>query len=153
MRQGFTLVELLVVVAVLLLIAGAAIPIYGNLQVSSQLQESSAQLIATLRTAHVQSVARLNNANHGVYFEINPGADHYILYQGTSYAARDASYDRTTTLDEGITLAASLTGSSTDVNFSLGIGTPSATGTLTLTHAVSGIKTIVINSFSMVDGN
>ena len=79
--KGFTLVELLVVIALTLIIAAAAIPIYGNLQVSSQLNENTSQIIQALRTARERSLAGFNNEAHSVEFQ----SDRYILSPGSDY--------------------------------------------------------------------
>lgn len=150
--KGFTLIELLIVIGIVLISVAAVAPIYGNLQVSSQLNEDSSQLIQTLRLARERSMARLNNTQHGVYFEVNtPGQDKYILYQGVSYDSRNSSYDREVVLDEVLNF--SLPGGVTEyeINFSKGLGVPNATGTITLTHDVSGTRFIVTNSFGMVE--
>jgi prepilin-type N-terminal cleavage/methylation domain-containing protein len=150
--KGFTIIELLIVITITLILAAASVPIYGNLQVSAQLNENSAQIIQALRTAREYSVAGFNNVQHGVFFEINPDSDdRYILYQGSTYATRNSSYDRAVTLDSSLTLSTSLTGGANEVNFSKGLGTPIQIGTITLTHDASGSKVIVVNSFGMVE--
>jgi len=94
----------------------------------------------------------LNNSSHGVYFEINTGsADRFILYQGGSYAGRDTTYDRPTTLDNVLSLSTIISGN--EVNFSKGLGVPNATGTVILTHDVTGSKTMSINDFGIVEEN
>jgi prepilin-type N-terminal cleavage/methylation domain-containing protein len=144
---GFTLVELLIVIAITLIIGVASIPIYGNLQVSGQLNENSSQIIQTIRTAQSRSIARVNGAQHGIQF----GNTNYTLYQGASYATRDTNLDRTVSLDTALAISTSLSGGSTDINFSKGFGVPSATGTVTLSHDVGGPRTITINDVGMVE--
>lgn len=147
--RGFTLIEFIVVIGITLLLVAAISPLYSTLQ-SSQLNESSAQIAQTLRMARERSVARVNNSSHGVFFEINAeGDDRFILYQGVSYGARDTSYDRATTLDSSLSISTTISGN--DVNFSKGLGVPNNTGTVTLTHDVSGTRTTTINSFGMVE--
>ncbi|MDA2922332.1 DNRLRE domain-containing protein [Patescibacteria group bacterium AH-259-L07] len=147
--KSFTLIELLIVIAIIVIVVAAAIPLYGNWQVTSQLNENAAQIIQTLRTARERSVSRVNNSSHGVYFDINPSADDaYILYQGSSYAARNSSYDRIITLESTLSLSTTL--SAMQVNFSQGLGNPNTIGALTLTHDGGGSRVIGINSIGQV---
>jgi len=147
--RAFTLVELLIVIGITIIFAVAAIPIYGNLQVSSQLNDAETEIIQFLRTAQQESMARYNSAAHGVKFQ----ADRYILYQGSTHALRDSDYDRETVLDSSMELSWSLfgTGQSDEVNFSKGLGVPDMTGTITVTHDVQGTRVISINSYGKVE--
>ena len=130
--------------------ATAALPIYGNFQVSSQLNENTSLLVQTYRTARQRSIVRYNGAAHGVYLEINPAAkDIIVLYQGSSYLTRESEYDREIILDTPLSLTNTLTGN--DVNFSQGLGVPSTIGTVTLAHEASGNRTIDINSLGRIE--
>jgi len=144
-KKGITLIEILLVVAITLILAAASVPIIGNLQTSSQLAQESTQIIQTIRIAKERAASRLNNANHGVFFQPNS----YTLYQGISHASRDSNYDRTLTLGNALSITTSLAGD--EVNFSKGLGEPDNTGTIILTHSVQGTKTITINSFGKVE--
>ena len=130
MVKGFTLTELLITIAIMAILSAAAVPIYGNLQVSSQLNESTSLIIQTLRTAKERAQSRVNNDGHGVWF----AADSYILYQGPSYTDpdRDTEYDRKQEVDSSITIATTLPGG--EINFSKSLGEPDNTGTITLIH-------------------
>jgi len=146
---GFTLVELILVVAIAIVLAAVAVPIYTNLQVSAQLNDSTSLMIQTIRTAKEKSMARISDLSHGVYLS----AQSYTLYQGSSYIGRDPSYDRTIELDEGLTLGWNLsgTGDANDINFSRSFGLPNKTGTITLTHDVNGVRNISINSYGKTE--
>jgi prepilin-type N-terminal cleavage/methylation domain-containing protein len=150
-KQGFTLVELLIVIAISLIVLAAAVPIYGNLQGTAQLNDVTSGIIQATRTARERSMNRLDNSSHGVYIDIATGDDSYVLYQGDSYATRDSSYDRSTTLDTAIVLSTTISGA--DINFSKGLGIPNNTGTITVTHDVNGAETITINALGSVDLN
>ena len=85
-NRGFSLLELLITLGLVMILASATIPIYGNFQGSTQINEATMQIIQTIRIARGNSVDGLNNSSFGVYFEINPSAnDKCILYQGSSY--------------------------------------------------------------------
>ena len=149
-RTGFTVVELLIIMGIMVVLAAAAAPLYGNLQVSAQLNENISQIIQTARIARERAFSRLNNSSHGVYFETNPSAaDKFVLYQGGSYAARDAEYDREFLLDPSLSLSYSLPGG--EVDFSKGFGAPNATGTVVITHDTKGSRTMLINDFGIVE--
>lgn len=145
--NGFTLIELMIVIAIAIILIGAMLPVFGNLQSSAQLNESTSQLIQALRIAKERSVSNMNNSSHGIYLE----ADRYTLYQGSSYALRSQAYDREVILSDTLSIANNLAGS--EVNFSGGLGVPNTTGSITLAHSVYGSKIITINSYGVVGEN
>lgn len=144
-QRGFTLIELLIVITVTVILVVATVPIYGNLQLSAQLNENSSQIIQTLRTARERGVAGVNNEQHGVQFQF----DRYVLFQN----ATGTAFDRETVLDKALTLSWSLSGGVDEINFSKGLGVPTATGTITISHDVKGTRTITINELGVVEEN
>jgi prepilin-type N-terminal cleavage/methylation domain-containing protein len=148
--RGFTLIEILIVIALVLILAALISPIYGNFQSSGQLNDNVTQIVQYTRTARERSVARLNDSSHGVFFDVDPtGDDKYVLYQGSSYATRFSSYDREVLLDSIFSLSTTLAGD--EVNFSKGLGIPNTTGIITLTHEISGAKMINVHSYGLVE--
>ncbi|MFH1522569.1 MAG: GxxExxY protein [Patescibacteria group bacterium] len=153
---GFTLIELLIVISITSILMVAAIPIYGNLQVTTQLNENTSQIIQSIRTARVRSVAGYNNSEHGVYFEINFfGNDKYILYQGPSYLLRSSAYDKENILDKALsfnTIGFILSnGKDVDINFSKGLGMSNNAGDIILTHDVDGDRNITVNEYGKIE--
>lgn len=147
--QGFSLIELLIVMGIMVIIVPAITPIYSGLQVSSQLNENLSQAIQVLRLAREYSRSGYSGSAYGVYFEINPLApDKYILYKGDSYAARDQDFDRITILPETITLNSTLVGN--DINFALGSGVPSEEGSLNFLSDNSFERVVVVNREGLV---
>jgi prepilin-type N-terminal cleavage/methylation domain-containing protein len=158
MQRGFTLVELLIVMALAFVLVVAAVPIYGQLQVRAQLTETSAQVVQTLRAARENSLARFHNSTYGVFLNLSTtGADSYVLYQGASYAARDVNYDRVVVLENSLSFTnlnfATTTNGNIDINFSSGLGLPNNTGSLSLNHLVQGTSVISVNSLGKVEEN
>lgn len=155
--RGFTLVELLITTGIFLLLAAVSLPIYSNLQISTQLNEHAAQITQTLRVAKERATAGYNDSAHGVYFNINPaGADKYVLYQGASYATRATAYDQEVLMDGSYYFGNSgftLTGTDIDVNFSKTLGKPNNTGTLTINHNISGQRRVIVNAQGAVTEN
>lgn len=145
-QKGFTFIEIVITVAITLILATAATPIYGSLQAFTQLNESSALIVQAIRIAREQSIAGLNNSSHGVCFEPN----RYILYQGPSCALKDQAYDLATNLESALSLSSTLQNG--DLVFLKGTGAPNITGidTITITHSVNGARVIQINSAGVV---
>lgn len=136
--RGFTLVELLIVIGIMMILAGVSSVVYGNLQQSAQLNETGAQMTQNLRVVREQSNAGKNNAAHGIRFE----PSRYTLFQGATYATRESAYDRVYTLAPALSLTTTFVGD--EVVFSKGVGTPTMAGTITMVHSVSGSKTILV---------
>ena len=153
---GFTIVELLVVIGISVILAAAAAPLYGGLQVTAQLNDNTSLIVQTLRTARERSIAGFNNSRHGVYFDNNiGGVSNYILYQGNSFATRQTSYDRQTVFDAALITSSTnfvlTNGTDIDVNFSKSAGVPNNIGTLRLIHNVNGGRNILLNSIGKVE--
>lgn len=144
-KKGFTLIELLISVSVVLLLI-AAMYTYGNLQLSSRLNATAAEVAQTLRIGRQRAVAGFNNAAHGVYFEANQ----YTLYQDStspfSYATRDTAYDQVIPLNSQL----SFSPVPSDVLFAKGLGTISASVTITLAQTGGGTRLVSVNQFGAV---
>ncbi len=151
---GFTLVELLIVISITIILVSATIPIYGSLQVKSQLNETSAQLVQNLRWARENSISRYNNSAYGVYLDLISVPNSYTVYQGSSYAARDSASDRLMVLDNVVTIrntSLNLSGSNIDINFSAGLGRPNNVGSFDLVHSIDGVSTVSINGLGKIE--
>ncbi|PIT92167.1 MAG: hypothetical protein COU08_03730 [Candidatus Harrisonbacteria bacterium CG10_big_fil_rev_8_21_14_0_10_42_17] len=146
-KHGLTTIELIIVIAITIILAGSAAPIYGGLQVQSQLNEASSGVVQALRAAREESTSGVNNSAHGVRFNTT----NYSIYEGDSYTTRVQSEDRTFTLRSAVSLTTTLTND--EVNFSKGRGIPDNTGSVTLTHVTSGTRVIMINEFGVIDEN
>lgn len=149
-QTGFTLIEVLIIMAIVITLSLVAIPISNNIQIGAQLNDSSSGIIQAIRTAQNQANAGLNNSSHGVYFDINPsGTDSYILYQGDSYSTRNSDYDRIFLINSSIELSTTLTGD--EITFSKNLGKPDKTGSISLSHESGDTRSMSINSFGLID--
>ncbi|MDA1334732.1 MAG: hypothetical protein O2794_01790 [bacterium] len=154
--SGFTTVELLVVIALLMIMGAATLPIYGNFQVRSQINEGRNQVIQALRLARERSVNRLGNSPHGVYLDLQAeGLDQYILYKGTSFALSDVDDRLTMKLDKPLSFIVNLsgTGDARDINFTRGTGIPNKTGTIIIADSADERRVININSRGAIEEN
>lgn len=80
-QSGFSLIELLIAVAVFVLAAGLILPGFNFFQRQSALDAATQEIISTLRLAQNQSLASENANSFGVWFE----ADKFILFKGPTF--------------------------------------------------------------------
>jgi len=155
--RGFTLLELFIVIAITLVLVLASLPIYSNLMVKSQLKETSAQAVMTIRDARESALSGYRGSAYGVFLSMpTSGAHSYISYAGDSYAARNQTYDRVNTLEAVVAFAnvnMTTTADGIDINFSKGLGKPNNTGNFNLVHSVQGVVNISINNLGKVEEN
>ena len=149
-KQAFTLIEVVITVSLFAMLAGIGFPLYRQSHGAALLNESATRIAQELRTARAQSTSGLNNSKHGVYFESNANdKDRMVLYEGESYALRSSTLDRVTVFESILSVSTSLING--EVVYDKISGTPSAVGTITLSHSILGSRTISINALGIVD--
>lgn len=136
-RQGFTLVEVLLSVAVIAVLAGISAPVFSRLSTKNDLDTAVVSLAQSWRRVQALSMANDGDTVWGV----KVGAGSITVFKGTSFASRDTNYDETFTLP----LTISVSGAVTEITFNKLTGTPSATGTVSLT-SFGDTTTLTINS-------
>lgn len=143
--RGFTLVELVISVAFLLLLVAAATPAYREFTAKYQLDANARDLEQLLRTAQNLSMATRDDDTYGVH--LTGGS--FTLFKGASYAARDSATfgEISYALPGSISLSETVVGD--DVVFGKVDGTTDDVGTVTLTGR-SGTRTITVNEAGLV---
>jgi len=147
-KNGFTLVELITVIAIISVLMTIGVPSYRTYQKRIELDQQAEQIISILRQAQNQSVTSFHNQNFGVHFE----EDRFILFEGEIYSPADPdniTYNLPSTLQ---IYDINLAGGGTDVIFSKLRGVTEQEGSLkvkTLTDP-SIYQEISINSEGVV---
>lgn len=80
-KSGFTLIEILVVLAILGLTAGLIFPNFNFWQKQSSLDAAAQEIVSALRLAQSQTLASEGASVFGVYFE----TDKFTLFKGVSF--------------------------------------------------------------------
>lgn len=134
--------ELLIVIAITVILAGVAVPSYTFIQRSSSLTSSRTEIVQQVRLVQSRAQAGLYNADHGVYMD----GSEYTAYVGDTYATRDTTYDRVFQLPGDATFTPTV-----DLNFAQTTGQPDAATDITLTDSSNGDTiTMSVNSQGLI---
>lgn len=76
--KGFTLLEILIVIALFGIVVGLSIPFYQSFQVSNQLDTTTFEIVQALRRAQASTMAGEDNQIFGVHFE----SQKFVLFRG-----------------------------------------------------------------------
>lgn len=101
MNKGFTLLELLIVIALVIILVALTFPIGLNFYGNQAMDETSSNIISALRKAQSQSIFQNNDSSFGVKFL----SDSYVLFQGGSYGGRIQSEDEIFSLPKGVSVS------------------------------------------------
>lgn len=122
--KGFTIIELIISMAVFTIVAIAAFPAYHAFQANSDFNSGFYTVVDVARRA--QELSRAIDSNSGWGMAIRPNHQ-VVLFRGTTYALRNSSSDQIFMIPLDVTS----TGMS-EIDFSSFWGYPSATGTITI---------------------
>lgn len=134
-EQAFTLLELLLSIAIIGVLAGLSLPVYRTLMVKNDLDIAADSTTSSLRRAQMLSQAVDGDTTWGV--KVQSGS--IVLFKGTSYAGRDANFDET--FDVPTTIGV---GGTTEYVFAKFTGFPQPTGTINLATE-SDTRSVSIN--------
>ncbi len=139
--SGFTLLELLLSMAVIAVIASFSVPAFHLLQVKNDLTIATNTIVQTLNRAQILSQAVDGDSSWGVKAQ----SGLITLFKGTSFASRDASFDEHSSVPSTITFSGT-----SEYVFSKMTGYPVATGTATLTSTYGDTSSVSVNGKGVV---
>ena len=142
MPKGFTLLEMLLSIALIGIISGGVVGF--SLVFLRSNDHESAMIVATqtFRRAQTLSRASVNDSSWGV--KLQPGS--LTLFQGVSYALRNVVWDEVNELPSTITPSGV-----TEILFAKTTGFPTSSGTVTLTHETLGARSLLINAIGTIE--
>ncbi len=129
---GFTLIEIIIVIAVLTVIGAIAITSFISFQKTPQLNNASEEIINILRIAQNKTLSSEGNSQYGVYFDITVSPQQYILFKGSSYPSRNASFDQVYLIPDITEFYAINTGGANEIVFDKLTGSTKNSGNVSL---------------------
>ena len=142
-KRAFTLVELLLSMAIIAIVGAASFSVGGSFLVRNHLRNKTQELVASLYSAQINAQEGKNDSQWGVYVS----SQEIILFSGDSYLSRNTAFD------ESFHVPGSITSSGGEVLFSQFWGEPSGTLSFTLTSNAGDTKTISINQLGSINVN
>lgn len=144
-KRGFTLVEVMLVIGILGVIVGLAIPFYQSFQISSALDNAGQEIVQVLRNTQAKAIASQGLSSHGVHFDVNQ----FIVFAGDIYNPADSDneiFGLANTVDIS-------TSGSNEIIFSAGEGLPDTQPIITITSSNNESKIISLNELGRVNVN
>lgn len=134
-NYGFTLLELLLSVAVISALAGLSLPVYRTLLQKNDLDIAAVTIAQSLRRSQLLSQAVDGDTTWGV----NVQSGSIVVFKGASYAARDTAFDETFDVPGTIGV-----GGATEIVFAKFTGLPQTTGVINVSTE-SDARSVSIN--------
>ena len=93
-KAGFTIFELIVVIAIIMLIGAIAVPNFVSFKKSSDLNNNVQEFENVLETAQNKAISSDSGSQYGVYINTTSSPNQYTLFKGESFDLRDPSADQ-----------------------------------------------------------
>ena len=118
-KKGFTIMEILIVIALIAIFLGLTVPFGMDFYRQQVLEEVAAEISNTLKTAQSYAQTGRGSSSWGVrFFE-----EEFVLFMGNNFSERDETRDRVFDFPSGINVP----GEIEEVVFEIGTGYPRIT--------------------------
>lgn len=141
-QTGFSLIEMLLSVAIIGIVTAVSVPIYSAFAVRNDVDIASQQVASALRRAQTYARGMEDDSAWSVRVESTAAT----LFKGTTFGTRDTSFDETVTIPGSIAVSGL-----NEVQFSKFSAAPNTTGSITLTSNANEARTITVNAKGRVE--
>jgi len=151
-EKGFSLIELMIVVAILISVGAIVIPSIASFQEAPQLNNAFEEVISILRIAQNRTLSSEANSKYGVYFDTATTPHQYVLFKGASFSSRDVSYDLTYPLLPAVEFYEIDTGDDDEIVFDRLTGFTANSGSISvrLKNDTNKTKTVYIDGSGVI---
>ncbi|MGB2762360.1 MAG: prepilin-type N-terminal cleavage/methylation domain-containing protein [Minisyncoccales bacterium] len=126
--KSFTLIEVLVIIAVIIILCAITANVYSSFRSHSELNTSSEKILSALRLSQSKTLSSEGASEYGVHFE----QDKIVLFKGNVYDALDSNNERYDFSSRIEISNISFNGGGTEIIFDRISGTTSEFGTVKL---------------------
>lgn len=143
-QNGFTLLEILLVVALIVAVAGLSVPIYQSFQVTNDLDIAVNTIAQSSRRAQILAESGQGDKNWGVYMD----STKIVVFRGDAYSGRPQEDQD---VDEEFEVPVTITIPQSEVVFSKISGDPNTTVSITVAASNGNTRDVSINEVGMVE--
>lgn len=145
--KGFTLIEIIISIAILGIIAGITTVSFRNSQIKKQQQAIVETLSSNLAEQKVNSQTGKEGSNYGIKFN----TDNYILFKGKVFDSGSSS-NKKVEVAKSFQISETISNSQDVIYFSKITGAPSEVATITISHINNKIspQNILIESSGVI---
>lgn len=140
-NRGVSIIELLLVIAIIAVIGATTIPAGAGFLVRNHLKNKTNEVVSTLRAAQINTLSGKEDSQWGVQISSNQ----IIMFKGASYSTPG------TTFDQEYNIPASISITQTEIVFDKLTGNPDTTATITVSSNVGASNTVTVNEVGVVD--
>jgi len=141
---ALTLIELLIVIAIIAIIGATTSPVYSNFLARNHYRSKISEVASSLSTARTNAIAGRGDSDWGVSLS----SSQITLFKGSSFAARDSGFDQTYTVPSVVTFSGL-----SEIVFTRPHGYPTTTGSITISSNTSDSTSFTINQFGSFSVN
>lgn len=150
MKKGFTIIEIVIVIAIIVVVSALIIDSFPRLNASQALSKDTAGLIAVLNQARTETLSSRNDSTYGVHVSTNQ----LTLFMGSSYVVGDSNNVDIPFNSQVMVGSYSLQGGGSDIVFNRLTGETSQYGSITLrlVSDATQTKTVNISATGIING-